>query len=85
VAQLLAAIDQKRRGKMKEMQNHEIGSELRSLHMSRTGLIQAYQRKRSWRESEKALAIASVRRQMEALEIAYERVTGKLLLVKPKG
>ena len=55
----------------------EIGFELRALYKSRSELVNIYKRKRAWRDSEKAMACAGVHRQMEAIRLAYESVTGR--------
>ena len=62
------------------MTNEEIGFELKALYKSRAELIAAYKRKKSWEPSVKAMACAAVSRQMEAIRLSYEAVTGKNMI-----
>jgi hypothetical protein len=52
--------------------DQEAVSELKKLRDSRFELIKAYERKRSWRPSERAMAIADVMHQVTAINHAIK-------------
>ena len=52
------------------MTRSEIVAELKHIRLTREGLVQAYKRKKSWKQSEIALSIAGVNRTIEALDLA---------------
>jgi hypothetical protein len=60
-----------------EMNKAQVAGQLASLHMRVYSWVKAVERKKSWRPSEKAMAIADYRQAQRALEIAYELLQGR--------
>jgi hypothetical protein len=54
------------------MDKYQAIDELKRLIIGRENLIKTYKRKRSWRKSEIATAVAHVKMQIEAIERAIE-------------
>jgi aminoglycoside phosphotransferase (APT) family kinase protein len=54
------------------MDKYQAMDELKQLIVSRENLIKTYQRKRSWRKSEIAIAVAHTKMQIEAIERAIQ-------------
>jgi hypothetical protein len=54
------------------MDNRQADLELKRLIESRLELIMSYRRKKSWKESEKAMAVASVHQTIDALRLARD-------------
>jgi hypothetical protein len=54
------------------MDRYQAIDELKRLIIGRENLIKTYKRKKSWRKSEIAIAVAHVKMQIEAIERAIE-------------
>lgn len=67
------------------MTNEDAALRLKVIHTAKLKASANVTRKRSWRESEKAMTLAALAQEREALELAYKALTGRNMLAQPKA